>query len=480
MFRLPFFFQFFSVFSPFFDPETIKFDDSDLNMTLQQLRMFIQENHSGTSPIHVIQYVASECNYGGAMIDSNDKRTLSSMLSRFCNENMLKSSDSTSSTTTVVSSSSTATMDYSSTMNSTSSGSITESFSYAVGWLSPDTSLVVTSNQFAEFVDTNLMNDTMSTTKVLGLDDNGHVFRDRHVSEDFLVSISATEPTFAGFLPRNTPDEKINALVRELTEKMPADFDTVEAALRCPVKYEEAYNSLIQMEMFAYNRLIFRIQSDLKFQSKAATGEIETTTSMIKMKQDLLHNKLPLDWITESYPTTKSLASFVADLVQRVDYIRAWYKKGKPPSVFWIGGLFYIKSFFNATMQNHARRKTIPIDQLEWTTQVMKKNKYDSLPRNGIYITGMSFDSCAWDSQNEVLVDCARKQLVSKCPILLMRMVGKEEVVLYPYECPIYRTRLRRENEQARTSNFVCRVQIPTKESQIYWEQRGAALVLEN
>ena len=131
-------------------------------------------------------------------------------------------------------------------------------------------------------------------------------------------------------------------------------------------------------------------------------------------------------------------------------------------------------------MQNHARRKTIPIDQLAWTAQVMKKNKYDSSPRNGIYITGMSFDSCAWDSQNEVLVDCARKQFVSKCPILLMRMVGKEEVVLYPYECPIYRTRLRRENEQARTSNFVCRVQIPTKESQIYWEQRGAALVLEN
>jgi dynein heavy chain len=377
------------------------------------------------------------------------------------------------------------TTNHSSDVDSATSGD-TMCYLYADGWPSPDTSVVVISDQFAEFVRTNLTNDTMSTTKVLGLNENSHVFHDHHETEDFLTSISATEPASAVFQPRKTLDEKIIALVRSLTEKMPNYFDTVEAALRCPVKYEEAYNSLIQMEMFAYNRLIFQMQSDLKFQLKAASGQIQTTAMMVEMKEDVLKNKLPSEWIGKSFPTTKSLTSFVTDLVERVDYIRSWYKKGKPPCVFWLGGLFYIKSFFNATMQNHARRKTIPIDQLGWTTQVMKKKKYDSAPRSGIYITGMSFDSCTWDSQKELLIDCPRKQVVStstcssKCPILLMRMIGKEEVVLYPYKCPVYRTRLRRENEQARTSNFVCRVQVPTKKSQSYWEQRGAALVLEN
>ena len=107
-----------------------------------------------------------------------------------------------------------------------------------------------------------------------------------------------------------------------------------------------------------------------------------------------------------------------------------------------------------------------------------KKLNYDSAPRNGVYIRGLCFEGGRWDREEQLLVESVKNEFVSVCPILLMKPVPMEEIAMYPFDCPLYRTSDRRENEAYTTSNFVCRIQIPTKGSQEYWEERGAALVV--
>jgi dynein heavy chain len=86
----------------------------------------------------------------------------------------------------------------------------------------------------------------------------------------------------------------------------------------------------------------------------------------------------------------------------RIDFFQLWIKDDSP-NVFWLPGFFFTQSFITGTRQNHARRSSIPIDEIDYDFQVLTSkvelNEWKK-PASGCYIHGLFLQGASWDTNN--------------------------------------------------------------------------------
>jgi len=101
----------------------------------------------------------------------------------------------------------------------------------------------------------------------------------------------------------------------------------------------------------------------------------------------------------------KPLASYVADLLLRLQNYRNWIENGTP-AVFWISGFHFTHSFLTGVKQNYARKYKIPIDDINFNFKVISDpNSMDTTvrPEDGALVSGLNIEGCRWDSNAEYL-----------------------------------------------------------------------------
>jgi dynein heavy chain len=88
-----------------------------------------------------------------------------------------------------------------------------------------------------------------------------------------------------------------------------------------PLSHAESMNAVLVQEMERYNTLLNAIRGDLDTLLKAMQGLTAMSPVLRAICSALVAGKLPATWAKVSYPSVKPLASYVADLLERVRFL---------------------------------------------------------------------------------------------------------------------------------------------------------------
>jgi dynein heavy chain len=96
----------------------------------------------------------------------------------------------------------------------------------------------------------------------------------------------------------------------------------------------------VGQEIDRFNGLLRVMRNSLINLDKAIQGTVVMSMELEMMFNDFLNNKVPIPWVKAGYPSLKPLASWVADLLLRVEFIMSWLYHG-PPSTYWLPAFFF-------------------------------------------------------------------------------------------------------------------------------------------
>ena len=183
-------------------------------------------------------------------------------------------------------------------------------------------------------------------------------------------------------------------------------------------------NTVLQQELFRFNKLLNTVRSTLVNVDKAIDGFVVMSQDLELVFNSIFDNKVPEIWHSNAYPSLKPLGSWVNDFVERLKFMQKWIDEGAPPN-FWISGFFFTQSFLTGVLQNYARKYKKPIDTLQFEFSIIGKgeNNFDvsKPPEDGCYIHGLYLDGARWDEQLECLNESFNKILYSKVPYIWLK-----------------------------------------------------------
>merc|ERR1712100_734211 len=174
------------------------------------------------------------------------------------------------------------------------------------------------------------------------------------------------------------------------------------------------------------------------------------TNQMETLVADLSIDKVPASWSEVSYPTQRSLPSWLMDLKLRTDQLKDCVARGlQLPMVTWISGLFNPVSFLTAVRQTHARVAKVEFDRLILNTEVLKRQITDisSHAKEGNYLTGLHLQGARWDVVANNIIASYPKQMFFKMPVIVVKAAiantdssSNIQAQRQTYMCPVYRT----------------------------------------
>jgi dynein heavy chain len=293
---------------------------------------------------------------------------------------------------------------------------------------------------------------------------------------------------------QKTPEEIYSEISGDIAQRTPEPFDIGRVILAYPVLYEQCLNVVLHMELGKFNRLTKAIKSTCSNLGKAVKGLVVFSPELEAVSIGCLTNVTPGPWMKASYPSLKPLGSYFDDFCGRIKFMRKWVDEGIP-FMFWFSAYFFQQAFITGALQNFARKDKIPIDNLTWNYEVMKRSFVPSeYPEKGAYINGLFMAGARWDDDNMVVEDSYPKVLWDEMSAIWMKPVDKSKDASSPntcYQCPVYKTSERKGvlSTSGHSSNFILWLEIPAHipESvrdkaagtsfEDFWTKRGVALI---
>ena len=377
-----------------------------------------------------LRYIFGEIMYGGHISDDWDRRLCSAYLEVYLREEMLESG-----------------------------------FELAPGFQQPP-SLDI--KDYHKYIDDNLPQESPS---LYGLHTNAEIGVLSKMADKLFKTILEMQPKEATSAAGASKEEKVKAVLDEILEKLPENFNLPELMAR--VEERTPYISVALQECDRMSILTTEIRKSLKELDLGLKGDLTITENMENLMNSIYLNEVPIRWEKYAYPSLQPLASWYADLLIRVKELEMWVAEFQLPSVVWLSGLFNPQSFLTAIMQTTARKNEWPLDRMILSVDVTKKNRdeFSGAPREGAYVHGLFMEGARWDTGSGMIQESLLKDLTPAMPVIYIKaMTIDKKETKGVFECPLYRTR-------TRGPTFIWTFNLKTKERPQKWILAGVCLL---
>ncbi|KAG5879958.1 hypothetical protein JTB14_024551 [Gonioctena quinquepunctata] len=416
------------------------FNDSDFDISVQQLQMFINESDD---PYEALTYLIGECNYGGRVTDDWDRRLIVTLLSNYVNPEVVSNKGYIFS-------------------DAGNCYGLPEKIEYNI-YLAHINSM-----------------PAIHPPEVFGLHTNAGITRDLQNSNILLNSVLKAYAETSTMVSGET-DKQLMGMCSDMLSRLPKKFDMELAKAKYPVEYSESMNTVLVQEMERFNKLQGVIVGTLMNMQKAIQGLVVMSPVVEAFASSLLLGKIPVSWAGVSYPSLKNLPNYVADFINRVLFLQKWFLEGKPRT-YWISGFFFTQAFLTGVKQNYARKNSIPIDKLTFDFDILKTDSPSRSPQYGAYIYGLFTDGARWDRGNGRLAELLPKVLYDSMPLIWIKPIKVEAYKPGSrYTSPVYKTSERRGvlSTTGHSTNYVLPILLTTNIHPSHWIKRSVALLCQ-
>jgi dynein heavy chain len=310
-----------------------EFNDSDLETSMTNLKMFLEEQEE--VPWDAMLYLTGHINYGGRVTDDWDRKCLLSILKRFYTPDILEEG---------------------------------YTFSDSGTYYSLNTTVLAL---YRDYIDSLPASDS---PELFGMHDNANISYQSQESEKIVGTILAVQPRVSTATGGKSDDDIVLELAKGLSDRLPEKLDvsTGHSDLFVTAEYGliPSLSTVLLQETERFNRLLTVMARSLLDLSKAIKGEIVMSQDLDDMYFSVLNSQVPPNWKKVAYPSLKPLASWIKDLRDRVDFMRLWLTYGNP-SCYWLSGFYFPQAFITGTLQTYSRRYKVPIDHVAFSFNVL-------------------------------------------------------------------------------------------------------------
>ncbi|KAJ9504717.1 hypothetical protein QJQ45_010696, partial [Haematococcus lacustris] len=415
------------------------FTDGDLNVSLTQMQDYLDRYDE--IPFRVLCFLFTEINYGGRVTDDKDRRLINNLVNTFCGPDVLQ-----------------------------------EGYRFSPS----GTYKTMECATLRESLDIIRAYPIVPKPEIFGLHENADITCDQNETYDMFATVLSLQPRVNSGSGQSQ-EEVIVGLAQDILQRMPDPFDVEAVTAAYPTTYQESMNTVLTQECIRYNTLLGVMAQSLKETLKALKGLVVMSPELEGVAYSMYDNQVPEMWAGKAYPSLKPLSSWVTDLLERCRFVSDWIEHGCP-AAYWISGFFFPQAFLTGTLQNYARKNTLPIDTVSFSFQIMDSLEADAVvcgPEDGCYIRGLFMEGARWDSDSHLLGDSRPKELFTDCPVVWLK---PEQFRKKPtsgfYDCPVYKTLTRAGtlSTTGHSTNFVMYLELPTSVPQGYWINRGLGL----
>ncbi|XP_034630816.1 dynein heavy chain 6, axonemal [Trachemys scripta elegans] len=441
-----------------------EFNDSDRECALLNLNLYCQE---GKIPWDALTYITGEITYGGRVTDTWDQRCLRTVLKRFFAPETLE-------------------YDY--------------KYSESGIYFAP---MADSLQDYKDYIENFPLIDD---PEIFGMHENANLAFQRKETSTLITTILEVQPRSTAQGSGKSNDEIVQELASTILTKLSGKLDIDTASESLFVKDDkgrvDSLTTVLGQEVDRFNNLLDLLRSSLETLNKAIAGFVVMSEEMEKVYNSFLNNQVPTLWANAAYPSLKPLGGWVKDLVLRTTFVDSWLRRGQPKS-FWISGFFFPQGFLTGTLQNHARKYNLPIDELSFSynvipvyrdqaqvTEALKVCQFGQelpmdmqlpSPEDGVLVHGMFMDASRWDDEEMVIEDALPRQMNPMLPVVHFEPHRNYEPNPSLYQSPLYKTGARAGtlSTTGHSTNFVVTVLLPSKRPSDYWISKGSALLCQ-